>query len=796
MTKTAKSRQKVQMPSSIKRKLMAALSMLLVSSIMLVSSTYAWFTLSTAPEVTGITTNVGSNGNLEMMLLNSESFASTATNLGVESNVGDSMETANKNVTESNVTWGNLVDLSDSSYGLSSITLMPATLNITGVTSNDDNTTKSATVNEYILMAPSYGKDGRVESVDTATTSGLYASTSTSWNAASTTAAAAGVRALGTSSSVTVRLSTYRTALSSMNSAITSAQTTAQKSLQNNAQSIADTMMKAASGGDVTYTDADKKTAQQIITDVKAANAYVKTAITEAVVAYALSADNTNELTDAEVTELATTIRAVTDLSGLATAAGVTISDTSDIAIAMSTYNATESLLTEAQEKLDSGDISGAYNTLVDRSNMTVCGYPAQKVYINLILKHIQDDGTINAKIVMYKGSGVYYNIASVCGTYTVSGKASVSYGSMTFENAPFTMTQSLATMPSYTMVDKDDNNIYTEVTVSTTNQTTYNANLVTAKQSMTQPSTTTSTSADQTVAITETYGYALDLGFRTNAASSNLLLQTAGIQRVYNSDDGTASTATSTLGGGSYMEFKTLNSKTYSVDEMLGLMSAIRVAFLQPTIDDKGAVEYTLLALGALDITSSNSTGVTKYSVAAENGTTTTDTAQVSLSLHNYTATQDGNNYKIELGTKLDDESAITALTQNVASKITVVVYLDGDLVDNTMVANANQSMSGTLNLQFSSSASLQAMENTTMRNGGTTAANTATAVTYSQVATYGGSVTIDTYTLTVKEGYVIYKGSDNNYYYKTTDGTEYVKITTSNMNDNVAFSVSNSAS
>ena len=50
----------------IKTKLMAAICMLLVSSIMMVSTTYAWFTLSTAPEVTGITTAVGANGNLEM----------------------------------------------------------------------------------------------------------------------------------------------------------------------------------------------------------------------------------------------------------------------------------------------------------------------------------------------------------------------------------------------------------------------------------------------------------------------------------------------------------------------------------------------------------------------------------------------------------------------------------------------------------------------------------------------------------------------------------------------------------
>ena len=67
--KTYSKRQK-----DMKSKLMAAVCMLLVSSIMMVSSTYAWFTLSTAPEVTGITTQVGANGNLEMALLPSDAI--------------------------------------------------------------------------------------------------------------------------------------------------------------------------------------------------------------------------------------------------------------------------------------------------------------------------------------------------------------------------------------------------------------------------------------------------------------------------------------------------------------------------------------------------------------------------------------------------------------------------------------------------------------------------------------------------------------------------------------------------
>jgi hypothetical protein len=149
MTKTAKKR-KVAMPASIRHKLSAAVCMLLVSSIMLVSSTYAWFTLSTAPEVRGITTNVGANGNLEMALLNKDSYISTDEDLGIQSRIGDSSEVVG--TVKANETWGNLVDLSDTSYGLSQITLTPARLNLD--TSGDTYYVRTA-----MLLAPSYGSD-------------------------------------------------------------------------------------------------------------------------------------------------------------------------------------------------------------------------------------------------------------------------------------------------------------------------------------------------------------------------------------------------------------------------------------------------------------------------------------------------------------------------------------------------------------------------------------------------------------------------------------------------------------
>ena len=89
------------MPFGIRQKMMAAVAMLLVASLLMVTSTYAWFTLSTAPEVTGITTSVGANGNLEIALLTTDTYATPA---NITSAVGDSYVTAGKNATTANIT--------------------------------------------------------------------------------------------------------------------------------------------------------------------------------------------------------------------------------------------------------------------------------------------------------------------------------------------------------------------------------------------------------------------------------------------------------------------------------------------------------------------------------------------------------------------------------------------------------------------------------------------------------------------------------------------------------------------
>ncbi|MFI3228054.1 MAG: hypothetical protein R3Y09_11725 [Clostridia bacterium] len=123
----------------MKEKLTAMTLMLIIAVTVMTSTTFAWITISTAPEVFGISTTITGNGSLEIALSNKDGVAPGA------SAVGDSLNS----IVEKNMTWGNLVNLSDESYGLDDLILRPATLN----TSDLDGSP---------LFAAYYGGDGRV----------------------------------------------------------------------------------------------------------------------------------------------------------------------------------------------------------------------------------------------------------------------------------------------------------------------------------------------------------------------------------------------------------------------------------------------------------------------------------------------------------------------------------------------------------------------------------------------------------------------------------------------------------
>lgn len=797
MTKTEKNREekkrKVVMPAGIRNKMVAAVSMLLVASIMMVSSTYAWFTLSTAPEVTGITTNVGANGNLEMMLLNKASFDSTEENLGVESGVNDSMAVVD--VTEANLKWGNLVDLASQSYGLQSIVMNPARLNIKG------DTTNGYKLDSTLLKAPTYTSDGRVLDVDKDTLTSGY-STDGTWKWDESMENAYGVRVIGTTSGVTERLTAYRAAISARAAAIESAKNNARQSLLVNGQALANIVVKAALEENPTFEKADLETLQKLVAQLKTANDAAGEAIVQTVLAYNLSDKNTDtKFTDADVAKLkeafnnATAGTLPTSFTYAAAENGTgTIAqpDGTDTAVAKWLENNTNiaSAAQELKTLIDQGKASYSYteitavvNMLINKANATVGGVKnpgkdqAQDIINNMTANNMV------LVVEMESGSGIYADIAELVGDYTAAGlKVHVKYNALEMD-----VTTNMSTKV-VTDANKDTLPMIPKLNVGSAPAATLDASV--------KP------------LLTDHYGYALDFGFRTNAAASELQLQTDEIQRVYN-DAADPGESGKTQGGGSYMEFRTSNTTNFSVAELRALMSALRVVFVEPVkTEDAGmtTLTYNVLGVAAADIAGNtdNSTGITTYTggTLMANGTalaegadpTTADGLKAELYLNNYTV-KDG---VLELkgkkttgeGGAVKDDNTLTALTQNVAKKVTAIVYLDGDIVDNTMVANAVNSMTGSLNLQFSSSATLKPMENTGMRNGGSTAADAN--VKFEVVATTGAEFKLGGFTGTVNEGYTIYKddATPTNYYYQSANGAK-VRLTEQNALTCGAFTI-----
>lgn len=131
--------------ANTKTKLTAALCMLLIAAVMMTTASYAWFTISTAPEITDLSSTVVTNETLEIALKKTSGAPA-------ESTTSDS---------GNQYTWGNIIDLSAvNSYASLSKIVRPAKLY---VKSGDTDANKA---NDNKLVYPKYGADGRISSLD------------------------------------------------------------------------------------------------------------------------------------------------------------------------------------------------------------------------------------------------------------------------------------------------------------------------------------------------------------------------------------------------------------------------------------------------------------------------------------------------------------------------------------------------------------------------------------------------------------------------------------------------------
>lgn len=692
----------------IKTKLMAAIAMLLVSSIMMVSSTYAWFTLSTAPEVTGINTAVGANGNLEIALLPKDGQTSSIT-----SEVGDST----KAIEEKNVTWGNLVDLSDSTvYGLDQITLFPSALNLTDV----------GTLEEAMLKTPTYGADGRPSELLANTVTGYFDKVAGNFAPNDDY----GVRAIGTASGMTPRQLDYRNARSAANTAKAQAANQASQSLNNNGSSLANIAIEYGMGTDTaSFGKTDVESLRAIIDDLNGDGGVldrIETAYMQYILAVGASAASGTEDTVWQA------------VSGAITADGATLDSVinalgedrlpAPLKTAIDEYKETVAAVEAADTALQTleaelasdenatftwTEISSAMRPLADPANMTINGFEAGEVKDKLgeLVSSVTAQGGL--RVVMGTGAGVYADIADQSGDYTASITIeSVEYNGIVLNNMNARMETASDVTPSYL------------------------EQIGAAVELLGAPQGTGNT----VLPITDMYGYVIDLAFRTNAADSKLLLQVDAADRIYGADN----TNEQTMGHGSSMTFQATTTD-FSNDQIKSLMNAIRIVFFDPA-NGNAVVATAKLDTANATVGTDGVTAKIKLYEVTEGGTTTTyedaSAEQIAAAkagtegaaklytkgagdtytevTDNSTIADDGEYYVAVTTTttaaevfKADDKQEIMPLTQNQAAALSVLVYLDGNLVGNDDVAATNAtSMTGKMNIQFASSANLVPMD------------------------------------------------------------------------------------
>lgn len=746
--------------ASMRRKLYSALSMLLVSGIMMVTSSYAWFVMSTAPEVKGIQTQVGANGALEIALLNQASWDDLS-----QLDMGDIDENAGAAAaTSTNLTWGNLVNLASATYGLGQITLLPSRLFIVedAITSGKDDAAQAATykINDNTLLkTPRYGEDGRVKGLDTTAEDKIYNGT----NGFDTDGK--GVRAIGTIANMStyqLDLSNARSQISTDTSAVRAA---ASKALNANGGNMAAIVVRKALNDANSFPVSDVQNILKLADEIEVSLDHIEDALRQAYAGYlATKAAADGGVTDANYKAALDEINnPKTELTYLATNYPDAISGTAKLSGYVDKLSRMREQVKDARTKCNEyikankdvtwDNIRQIIEPLINVDKVTVKGNTIAQLQKRLqdcngdkgkmadLAMSLMDEGG-KLPITMATGSGLLSDIADFAGDYTANVTVeNVKVGDM----GPMAVTVKMST-----------------ATTSNPVHLTNSSNEL-AKQELRGGIAGT--------AITDFYGYAIDLAFRTNANDSHLQLQTDPKNRIY--DDGENEAL---QGGGSYMTFKT--DAGLSATKMVKLMGGVRVVFmdksqnvlklakLDTTLTKEDYTELTEEVKTKLNLkgntyayyltglnTAGTETNIQKSDLITEaqyneltnreagstaavvfdpaNGTVTAKLYLYSFSMTKAKDVQtnaDGTTTELEtehntggitIGNKLT-KAEITALEADEPMIVTALVYLDGSVVNNSMVAaSALQSMTGTLNLQFSSDVTLQPAQNTALRDG-----------------------------------------------------------------------------
>lgn len=602
----------------LRKKIKFTLIPLSLCLLLLISASYAWLTMSTAPEVTSVETNIGANGSLEIALLSDETYLDPLT---IRATIGASA--VKQDAVQSNLSWGNVIELRDDTYGIAKISLLPARLNLKRVGEN------TAVLNRDMLQIAQFGADGRISMLSAKTVSATYENRAFTYHISNQHY---GVRAIGTIGNLTPQ----QIALSSARSSVQSNTTAAARAVKNVWRDTGDGIMEILR---MRYTEGITLFDQTHVAAIRDAALktretldYVDLALRQGIIGVAAAS-----ISDTGNFETLSAMISNTDLplSAILSSAGNAIpADFQSQARQLDQMQADALSVAAACGSL-SGDVSWEkieplLDKLVDADNVYIGEFPLSGSNTIGVLS----DGS---SVTLSPESGILAKVAEYTGNYSTYFPWR-KVGSLEVRTADPTDIPRLVQV-----ID-----LLESSTAAAGGWTKSNLN--------------------------DIYAMAIDMAFRCNV-DSDLLLQTSPALRVETSEE-----IPSTQGGGSYMRF---TSQAMDTEALLKLMDTIRVGFL----NDRNE----LLGVAKLDTEA--------YEVQEEG-------VFAPLYLCRHTVQDSG---ALTIGEWKKADPSLLSMSRNIPAVVTVVVWLDGDYVDNSMVGhNTSHSMTGVMNLQFSSGADL----------------------------------------------------------------------------------------
>ena len=664
----------------MKEKVFATALTLLIAAAVTVTATYAWITLSMAPEVADITTTMASNGTLEIAL--SDNDGEQPDEFDFDEGIDQGFD-----VNSANLRWGNLINLSDSSYyGIDNLKLRPAQLNSTALL-------------EDPLFGATYSADGRIQALEVMCT---YAK----WRNNKEFIAVAddyGVRAIAsytekTSEGTNIEFNNFRIALKDaytevnnyyINNAMSkpnisglgNVMSTYLQSMLNkhgygtgdpniplstdelravynlynslyvNMQMHTEVLVKLANLQQYTYAKEINKTYEELTWDdlKKGKDAY--------------DSAGTNSGKKDEVS-----VKDAISITGLKT-----------FCADLDTAKADAALLKELLDRSNAGETIGSQE--IDGAMQRLCNPRTAKI----------DGKSLDEWL-----AGSKFDLLDL-----TSGDHLATFADGILKRFEEMAIDSSNRLPNDKKSERNAANIRATAKYGISLQINMTGHLcttagesVTASNFMLDYSKGVTTVSAKDKVAQDTYGMAVDFWIRTNAEETYLILEGAttkdkdgnvlrydGVNRVWGSTGNSALTSDSTTQGGGSCYVYYADSPE-DVDRSLMLLKSMKIVFVSS--------DGNVLATAEMDTEN-------KYAV---NGRITVPLFIKTGEVYTYTNEVDE---KVEA-------VAIRRLTMDNAERITAIIYLDGAQMDNTQVLSAAE-IQGQLNLQFGSSKDLDTM-------------------------------------------------------------------------------------